>query len=185
MIAKLRQNSNIRKAVVIVGLVTMLAGLFGCTEKPGREPIHDTSEVRLVSIGCGHMDYSCCYDFMLKRSDEDGEIQVPDQGAEWLFEGGCFLRGEEERTEFEPTAVRNQSAETLLEIIKSNGIITYVENYKNPKKLNVHVLDETTYSFCIEFSDGQRYIVGNMVPGQWELEDYFYNLGKELKNGTD
>lgn len=120
MIAKLRQNSNIRKAVVIVGLVTMLAGLFGCTEKPGREPIHDTSEVRLVSIGCGH-----------------------------------------------------------------NGIITYVKNYKNPKKLNVHVLDETTYSFCIEFSDGQRYIVGNMVPGQWELEDYFYNLGKELKNGTD
>ena len=183
MINKIK-NLKLRKAVVLLGLMTVLAGLLGCTAKPrDAEPVHDVSEVCAVSIGCGHMDYSFCYNFMLKRSDEEAGQAGADSG--WYFEGGCFLRDEYERTDFEPTPVSSESAAKLLDIIEANNTIAYAENYKAPKKLKVFALDETTYSFCIEFSDGQQYIISEMIPEQNELEEYFYDLGKELKNGTN
>ena len=167
-----------------MALMTVLAGLLGCTAKPrDAEPVHDISEVCMVSMGCGHMDYSCCYNFMLKRSAEEAEEAGHDSG--WYFEGGCFLRDEEVRTDFEPTPVSSDSVAKLLDIIEENNTIAYAENYKAPKKLEIFALDQTTYSFCIEFSDGQRYIISKMVPKQHELEEYFYDLGKELKNGIN
>lgn len=183
MINKIK-NLKLRKAVVLLGLMTVLAGLLGCTAKPrDAEPVHDVSEVCAVSIGCGHMDYSFCYNFMLKRSAGEAGQAGADSG--WYFEGGCFLRDEYERTDFEPTPVSSESAAKLLDIIEANNTIAYAENYKAPKKLKVFALDETTYSFCIEFSDGQQYIISEMVPEQHELEEYFYDLGKELKNGIN
>lgn len=183
MINKIK-NLKLRKAVVLLGLMTVLAGLLGCTAKPrDAEPVHDVSEVCAVYIGCGHMDYSFCYNFMLKRSVEEAGQAGADSG--WYFEGGCFLRDEYERTDFEPTPVSSESAAKLLDIIEANNTIAYAENYKTPKKLKVFALDETTYSFCIEFSDGQQYIISEMIPEQNELEEYFYDLGKELKNGIN
>ena len=183
MIKKIK-NMKMRKAVMLLALMTVLAGLIGCTAKPrDAEPVHDISEVCMVSMGCGHMDYSCCYNFMLKRSAEEAEEAGQDSG--WYFEGGCFLRDEEERTDFEPTPVSSDSAAKLLDIIEANNTIAYAENYKAPKKLKIFALDETTYSFCIKFSDGQQYIISEMVPKQHELEEYFYDLGKELKNGIN
>ena len=180
------KNLKMRKAVMLLVLVTVLSGLLGCTAKPrDAEPVHDVSEVCMIYIGCGHMDYSCCYNFMLKRSTEEAVEagQVGEAGADsgWYFEGGCFLRDEEERTDFEPTPVSSESAAKLLNIIRANNTIPYAENYKAPKKLKIFALDETTYSFCIEFSDGQQYIISEMLPEQNELEKYFYDLGKELK----
>ena len=178
------KDMKAREAVMLLALMTMLAGLIGCTAKPrDAEPVHDISDVCAVSIGCGHMDYSFCYNFMLKRSAEEAEEAGQDSG--WYFEGGCFLRDEEERTDFEPTPVSSDSAAKLLDIIEENNTIAYAENYKAPKKLEIFALDEITYSFCIEFSDGQRYIISKMVPKQHELEEYFYDLGKELKNGIN
>ena len=183
MIKKIK-NMKMRKAVMLLALMTVLAGLIGCTAKPrDAEPVHDISEVCMVSMGCGHMDYSCCYNFTLKRSAEEAEEAGQDSG--WYFEGGCFLRDEEERTDFEPTPVARESAAKLLDIIQANNTIAYAENYKAPKKLKIFALDETTYSFCIKFSDGQQYIISEMVPGYGELEEYFYDLGKELKNGIN
>ena len=180
MIKKIK-NMKMRKAVMLLALMTVLAGLIGCTAKPrDAEPVHDISEVCMVSMGCGHMDYSCCYNFMLKRSAEEAGEAGHDSG--WYFEGGCFLRDEEERTDFEPTPVSSDSAAKLLHIIEANNTIAYAENYKAPKKLEIFALDQTTYSFCIEFSDGQQYIISEMVPKQNELEEYFYDLGKKLKN---
>ena len=170
-----------RKAVILLILMVVLAGLFGCTSEPrDAEPLHDVSEVCMVSMGCGHMDYSCCYNFTLTRRAEEAG-----QDSGWYFEGGCFLRDEEERTDFEPTLVSSDSAAKLLHIIEANNTIAYAENYKAPKKLKIFALDETTYSFCIKFSDGQQYIISEMVPEQNELEEYFYDLGKELKNGIN
>ncbi|MGN0735722.1 MAG: hypothetical protein ACI4LP_07950 [Anaerovoracaceae bacterium] len=179
---KKRNNLKMRKAVILLGLVTVLSGLLGCTANPrDAEPVHDVSEVSMVSIGCGHMDYSCCYNFMLKRSTgEAAEAEKAGADSGWYFEGGCFLRNEDQRTDFEPTPVSSESAAKLLDIIEANNTIAYAENYKAPKKLKIFALDETTYSFCIEFSDGQQYIISEMVPEQNELEKYFYDLGKEL-----
>ena len=189
MIKKSRKM-KMRKAVILLILMVVLAGLFGCTSEPrDAEPLHDVSEVCMVSMVCGHMDYSFCYNFMLKRSAEEGgqseEAGQAGQDSGWYFEGGCFLRDEEERTDFEPTPVSSDSAAKLLHIIEANNTIAYAENYKAPKKLEIFALDETTYSFCIEFSDGQRYIISKMVPKQHELEEYFYDVGKELKNGSN
>ena len=192
MIKKIK-NMKMRKAVMLLALMTVLAGLIGCTAKPrDAEPVHDISEVCMVSMGCGHMDYSCCYNFMLKRSAEEagegGQSEAAGQAGQdsvWYFEGGCFLRDEEVRTDFEPTPVSSDSAAKLLHIIEANNTIAYAENYKAPKKPEIFALDQTTYSFCIEFSDGQRYIISKMVPKQHELEEYFYDLGKELKNGIN
>ena len=184
------KNMKMRKAVMLLALMTVLAGLIGCTAKPrDAEPVHDISEVCMVSMGCGHMDYSCCYNFTLtRRAEEAGKAVEAGQAGQdsgWYFEGGCFLRDEEERTDFEPTPVSRESAAKLLDIIQANNTIAYAENYKAPKKLKIFALDETTYSFCIKFSDGQQYIISEMVPEQNELEEYFYDLGKELKNGIN
>lgn len=182
-----KKKMKTRRAVMLLSLIVVLAGLTGCTAKPrDAEPVHDVSDVCAVSIACSHMDYSCCYNFMLKRSTEEAaKAGEAGQDSGWYFEGGCFLRDEEERTDFEPTLVSSDSAAKLLHIIEANNTIAYVENYKAPKKLEIFALDETTYSFCIEFSDGQRYIISEMVPKQHELEEYFYDLGKELKNGIN
>ena len=60
MIKKIK-NMKMRKAVMLLALMTVLAGLLGCTAKPrDREPVHDISEVCMVYIGCGHMDFSFC-----------------------------------------------------------------------------------------------------------------------------
>lgn len=183
MIKKSRKM-KMGKAVMLLSLMVVLAGLFGCTAKPrDGEPLHDISEVCMVYIGCGHMDYSCCYNFTLKRSTEEAIEAGADSG--WYFEGGCFLRDEEERTDFEPTPVSSDSVAKLLDIIEENNTIAYAENYKAPRKPKIFALDETTYSFCIEFSDGQQYVICEMVPEQHEFEEYFYDLGKELKNGIN
>ena len=169
MIKKIK-NMKMRKAVMLLALMTVLAGLIGCTAKPrDAEPVHDISEVCMVSMVCGHMDYSCCYDFMLKRGAEEAGEAGHDSG--WYFEGGCFLRDEEVRTDFEPTPVSSDSAAKLLHIIEENNTIAYAENYKAPKKLEIVAWDDTTYGVCIEFSGGQRYIGSKMVPKQHELEE--------------
>ena len=186
MIKKSRKM-KMRKAVILLSLMVVLAGLFGCTSEPrDAEPLHDISEVCMISIGCGHMDYSCCYNFTLTRSAEEA-VEAGKAGADsgWYFEGGGFLRDEEERTDFEPTPVSSESAAKLLDIIQANNTIPYAENYKAPRRPKLFALDETTYSFCIKFSDGQQYIISEMVPGYGELEEYFYDLGKELKNGIN
>ena len=65
----------------------------------------------------------------------------------------------------------------LLDILERNDSIAYAENYKKPMDSPFEVMDETTYSFCLAFSDGEQY---NTLDSQGELEKFFYRLAEQV-----
>lgn len=151
-----------RKAVAVVGILAALTGLFGCSRS--LKPQHTISEISAVSISCGHMDRSYGYFFLIHRENE-----------KWLFDTVCFTHDHENETIFENREVSGKDMDTLFEILERSDSIAYAENYKKPKKLPFEVMDETTYSFCLTFSDGSRYVTCDW---QKELEEFFYCLAE-------
>ena len=159
----MRSCEYFKKAVVIVGVLTILTGLFGCSKTP-KPAQHIISEISAVSIACAHMDYSYGYYFQIHREQE-----------KWLFDARCFVDDHHKEVAFENRDVSNEDMKTLFEILERNDSIAYAENYKKPKKLPFEVMDETTYSFCLTFSDGSQYTTCDW---QKELEEFFYRLAE-------
>ena len=149
-----------------MGMFSALTGLFGFrrTPKPARHKLSDISE---ISISCVHMDFSFGYSFRLHRDEE-----------KWLFDAECFTNNCSEHTGFENRSVSEEDVKTLLEILERNNSISYAENYKKPPKSPFKVLDETTYVFCLAFSDGSRYMTKDR---QAEPEQFFYGLAEKKK----
>ena len=139
--------------------------LFGKSEKK-----HNVSDVVSISMSCGCMDYSYHYSFTLYF-----------ENGEWRFSADCFTHDRTEPTEFSDRSVKNDDVKTALDILEKNGVAEYVEKYKPPKKLPFHVLDETTYSFCLGFSDGKRICAEKAGEAQNELNDFFYRLAESYK----
>ena len=157
----------LRRTVTILGLAAILVGLFGCNKAP-KPARHSISEISSVSISCGHMDRSYGYCFWLRREEDV-----------WLFDAECFIHDHEDEAMFEGREVKSEDVDVMLKIIEQNDSITYAENYKPPKKLPFEVMDETTYSFCLTFSDGSRYLTSD---SQAELENFFYRLAEKYGN---
>ena len=155
------------RTVIGVALLAALTGLFGCRKDPEKENHHELSEISAVSISCSHMDRRYGYFFWLHR--EDGK---------WLFDAECFTHDHEEETVFENREVSDHEVEALFEILESNDLVTYAENYKKPKKLPFKIMDETIYGFCLTFSDGSQYSTCDI---QTELEKFFYRLAEEAE----
>ena len=155
----------IRKAVAVMGLLALLTGLFGCGKAP-KPARHELSEIREVSIACAHMDRSFGYYFRMHRD-----------GDKWLFDTECFTHGHEIETVFENSEVSGENVNELLDILERNDSIAYAENYKKPMDSPFEVMDETTYSFCLAFSDGEQY---NTLDSQGELEKFFYRLAEQV-----
>lgn len=154
-----------RKAVtVILGLLAVFTGLFGCNKGP-KPTQHDLSEISAVSISCGHMDRSYGYAFRIHR-DQD----------KWLFNAECFTHDHEVETVFENRDINGEEVDAMFEILKKNDSITYAENYKKPKDSPFVILDETTYGFCLTFSDGKQAVT---IDRQRELEEFFYRIAEE------
>lgn len=144
--------------------LSLICGLFGC-KKASKRAEHELSEITSVSISCGHMDRRCGYSFqMLKK--ENG----------WLLNAECFTNNHETETAIENRELDDDDAKALLEILKRNESIAYAENYKKPKKRFVQVADETTYGFCLTFSDGSFYATYDR---QSDLEQLFYRLAEK------
>ncbi len=146
-----------------MGILAALAGLFGCSKSP-KPAQYTISEISAVSIACAHMDYSYGYYFQIHREQE-----------KWLFDARCFVDDHHKEVAFENRDVSNEDMETLFELLERNDSIAYAENYKKPKKLTLEVMDETTYSFCLTFSDGRQYMTCDW---QKELEEFFYRLAE-------
>lgn len=147
-----------------MGLLTMLAGLFGCHKAP-KPTQHDLSEITAVSISCGHMDRRYGYFFWIRQ-----------EGDAWLFDAQCFTHDHEKETALEECAVDDGSISALFAILQRNDLIAYAENYQKPPKPPFEVMDETTYSFCLTFSDESQYMTYDR---QNELEDFFYRLAEQ------
>lgn len=144
--------------------LSLICGLFGCQKAP-KPAKHELSEITAVSISCGHMDRSYGYSFGAHK-EENG----------WFLNAECFTHNHEVETVLENRELNGEDAETILEILKQNESIAYVENYKKSKILPFHVVDETTYSFCLTFSDGNQYVTCDR---QDDLEDFFYRLAEK------
>ena len=153
----------LKKAVAVMGILTVLSGLFGCTKAP-KPAQHTISEISDVSISCGHMDRSYGYFFWVHREQD-----------KWLFNAECFTHDHEVETVFENREVSGQNMDALFEILEHSDSITYAENYKKPKAPLFEALDDTTYTFCLTFSDGSRYTTCDR---QKELEEFFYLLAE-------
>ncbi len=146
-----------------MGLLAVLAGLFGCGKAP-KPAQHQLSEISAVSIACSHMDHSFGYFFWVHREQD-----------KWLFDAACFTHDHADETVFENREVSGKDMDTLFEILERNGSIAYAENYKKPRNPLFEVMDETTYSFCLTFSDGNQHVTCDR---QKELEEFFYRLAE-------
>lgn len=145
-------------------VISLIGGLFGCQKAP-RAAQHTLSQVTAVSISCGHMDRRYGYSFWARRG-ENG----------WLLDGECFTQGFETETVLKDCMLDSEETEDLLEILKCNESIAYVENYKEPKTLAFQVADGETYGFCLCFSDGSQYAASTK---QADLEKFFYRLAEK------
>lgn len=154
------------KGGAVMRLVAMLAGLFGCRKEP-KPASHTIEEISAVSISCSHMDHSYGYSFWLRREEN-----------RWLFDASCFTHDYEEETVFENREADAGNIAALLGILDQRDSIAYAENYKKPRRSPFFVLDETTYVFCLTFSDGSRYVT---YDPQNELEEFFYRLAGQVK----
>ncbi|MGM9680314.1 MAG: hypothetical protein ACI3XR_02295 [Eubacteriales bacterium] len=111
------------------------------------------------------MDYSYCYSFRIHREQD-----------KWLFDTKCFTHEHESETVFENREVSREEVDTLFEILDHSDSISHAENYKSPMKSPFIVMDETTYSFCLTFSDKSRYMTRDQ---SIELESFFYRLAED------
>ena len=107
----------IKRAVIAVGIVSHLAGLFGCV-KPEKEASHNADDIVSVSAYCSHMDFSYSYSFSV-RKEESG----------WLFDAQCFIHDHSEQIELSDKTVSDEYIKELLSIISENGTIKSAKNY--------------------------------------------------------
>ena len=96
--------------------------------------------------------------------------------GKWLFNTECFTHDHEVEMVFENREVSSDDTDALFEILEQSGSIAYAENYKKPKDSPFEIMDETTYVFCLTFSDGSQYVTCDR---QKELEEYFYRLAEK------
>ncbi|MGN0113732.1 MAG: hypothetical protein ACI396_00220 [Acutalibacteraceae bacterium] len=162
-------NKLFKKAVTVVSFLAILSNLFGCAKSPDNAKHHKPSDLTVISMSCCHMDFS--YGYMFTLSKESGS---------WCFSAQCFTNDHEQQTEFENQTVSDEDIAEMLEIIKQNGTIEYAQNFKKTIKLPFEVLDQTSYSLYIKFSDGIAYNVDSTSRPDGALESYFYRLAEKL-----
>ena len=161
-----RNNISIfKKAVILLELLAMFSALFGCGES--RSAQHEISELRSISMSCGHSNHCYSYSFFLRK-----------EGETWLFDAECFTKDREEETVFSSKAVGDGELEALFDILERSGTIAYAESYKKPKKFPFTVLDAPMYGFALTFTDGSVYNTDSAGDARHDLEDFFYRLAE-------
>lgn len=166
--AVLKYRKVLGRVLTVMGLIAALTGLFGCGKKPTQ---HTVLELSSVSLSCCHMDRSFGYYFYIRTEDN-----------KWLFDAECFTHGNEKETRIENREADAGDIDALFEILDRCGSIAYAENYKKPMGSPFEALDETTYSFCLTFSDGSQYVTCDR---QKELEEYFYQIAQRMSETAE
>lgn len=146
--------------------VTFLARLLG-----HGAPRHTTDDISSVSISCGHMCRSCGYSFWVHA-----------EGSTLLFDADCFIHQQEIPAVLASIAISGGEFETLLDLIRADQLIQYAEQYKQPPRSPIVILDDTTYGFCLTFKDGTSLLTRDR---QEKLETYFYALAEKYATTQD
>ena len=150
-----------------MAIFSLLCGAFGCRKAPDTAE-HQISALTAVSVSCGQMDRSCGYSFTAHK-----------EATGWAFDAECFTDHCEAETAFENRKLDSDDSEALLAMLEQNQSIAYAEHYRKPKKLFSVVKDDTSYCFCLTFSDGKQYLTYDR---QSSLEEFFYRLAEKYDN---
>ncbi|MGO5111695.1 hypothetical protein ACTQ3M_02240 [Oscillospiraceae bacterium LCP25S3_E10] len=142
--------------------------LFG---KKKNVKIHTAQELNCISLSCNHMNYNYCYSFFAEKRNEV-----------WLFSANSYVELQNKTVELKKKIIDNTYVEQMYKIIKENGLITYVENYKKPEQNSeIVLLDATEYYFGMGFNDGFSKTVGSFSVND-NLERFFFELVQQYCN---
>lgn len=128
---------TICRVVTIVGIISIIIGLFGCKN----EPEYTVADIKSFSVSCGSMDNRQSYSFKIFQESDS-----------WIFCGECITSETENVSSFEKQ-IKNDEAEKLLNLVENSNLISVLFNYRKPFK-KIFVSDETSYFSTIVFSDG-------------------------------
>lgn len=152
---------EIAMALSAVAILSCICGMFGCEKTPK----YTVDDIHSISISCAHMDYSHCYAFYVRNS-ENG----------WIFDADFATDTESLHTIFENCSVTDEDVKELLAIVRDGELVKKLSRSKK-RKTKIHVSDETTYYTSIMFSDGEK--IGASVFASQDLEDCFYRLAEK------
>lgn len=150
------------KAVTVLAIVSMLAGLLGCKSRNE----YTVADIESLSISCGHMDLRKSYSFGISLKD----------GA-WILYADCFASDGETQIKIE-TPVKTEEAEKLLSETEKSGFIASLQKYKKPL-FKPDTADETVYSSRITFSDGNE--ISAQILASQNIENIFYALAEKYR----
>lgn len=156
-------KNKLRKALFLIVGLSLFFGLSGC-KKTAVSANHTLSDLTAISISSGNTDRRYGYSFWVHKEDQD-----------WLLNAACFLPEQETETILENHELSSQDIEAIFDILEQNESIAYVENCKQQKKSLFSVMDESTYGFCLTFSDGTQSLSYDQ---QHDLEGFFYRLAE-------
>lgn len=144
----------LRKAVLFLAIVTVFAGLFGCSARP--EP--PAGELTVVSAAGGRMSRTESYSFSAIRKD-----------GVWMFSTRCYADREKFYVELEDCPMTDEQAGELLHRVRT---------YQKPTD-GLFAHDAPEYSTFFAFTDGSS--AGAPIDPRAEVRSAFYNLAEQLR----
>lgn len=145
---------GIRKAVLFLAIVTVFAGLFGCSARP--EP--PAGELTVVSAAGGRMSRTESYSFSAIRKD-----------GVWMFSTRCCADREKFYVELEDCPMTDEEAGELLHRVRT---------YQKPTD-GLFAHDAPEYSTFFAFTDGSS--AGAPIDPRAEVQSAFYHLAEQLR----
>ncbi len=154
---------GIRKAVLFLAIVTVFAGLFGCSARPEPPP----GELTVVSAAGGRMSRTESYSFSAIRKD-----------GVWMFSTRCYADREKFYVELEDCPMTDEEAGELLRIVAEEALIHTVHSFRKPLLARIFPpRDAAMDSTLLRFADGTEYD-GEVSIGS-DLTAFFYRLAEQ------
>lgn len=127
----------LRKAVLFLAIVTVFAGLFGCSARP--EP--PAGELAVVSAAGGRMSCTESYSFSAIRKD-----------GVWMFSTRCYADREKFYVELEDCPMTDEEAAEILRVAWEEGLLHRVRAYQKPTDPFMAI--EVTEDGCLLYQMG-------------------------------
>lgn len=153
----------LRKAVLFLAIVTVFAGLFGCSARP--EP--PAGELTVVSAAGGRMSRTESYSFSAIRKD-----------GRWMFSTRCCADREKFYVELEDCPITDEEATEILRVAWEEGLLHRVRAYQKPTD-GLFAHDAPEYSTFFAFTDGSS--ASAPIDPRSEVRSAFYNLAEQLR----
>lgn len=151
-------------------MLLALPAFLGKLLKREKQTNFSSDAVRSLSVSRGHMDYSFCYSFYLRKGETG-----------WLLDADFALGAGQPHIEYEARPVTETDASELLKTAREQEIASRIRRYKKPKT-KVFVSDETTHYTSLGFENGET--LGAAVFSGKDLESLFFRLAEKYADAS-